>query len=264
METYKKNIVVVGHGFVGKAVYNAIKEHHQCYIVDPKYSDNKIEDFPDVDGFIVCVGTPSLSDGSCDVSQVKAVVSEIKADVPILIKSTVTPDNLGSLVNEFPDKVICYSPEFLRATTADEDFANQQYVVLGGDDADGFWEQTLSVALPKCKIFFRCTITEASTVKYAANSFLATKVSFFNQIYDLCQASGADYDTVRQILTHDQRIGSSHTLVPGLDGDRGFGGHCFPKDTKALLHYADALGVKLDTLVSAVEYNKTVRKTLDL
>ena len=89
------------------------------------------------------------------------------------------------------------------------------------------------------------------------------KVAFFNNIYDLCQVNGADYDVVRQILTHDTRIGTSHTLVPGVDGERGFGGHCFPKDTNALINYAAGLNTPLEILETAVKYNKKVRKSLD-
>jgi len=97
-------------------------------------------------------------------------------------------------------------------------------------------------------------------IKYTANTFLATKVAFFNQIYDLCQQNGADYTVIRQILSHDLRIGNSHTVVPGPDGERGFGGHCFPKDTKAFRKYAYGLNTPVTILDQAIDYNKTVRK----
>ena len=97
-------------------------------------------------------------------------------------------------------------------------------------------------------------------IKYTANTFLATKVAFFNQIYELCQLNGADYNVVRQILTHDPRIGNSHTVVPGPDGERGFGGHCFPKDTKAFRKYAYGLNKPVTILDQAIDYNETVRK----
>lgn len=259
-----KELVVAGFGFVGRAVFKLLRDKCYCWVVDPLYSNNSIDDTPYMHGVIICVGTPSLPNGECDDSQIRDVMSKMAPNVPVLIKSTVPPDKLEKIVQDYPNNPICYSPEFLRAKTADFDFANQKYIVLGGEDPDNFWEETLRSALPQCKLFLKCTITEASTIKYAVNSFLATKVAFFNHIYDLCQASGADYNVVRQIITHDHRVGSSHTLVPGHDEDRGFGGHCFPKDTKALVNYADSLGVSLDVLKSAIEYNKTVRKTLDL
>jgi UDPglucose 6-dehydrogenase len=264
MKQEKREILVAGYGFVGKAVFKALREFNQCSIIDPLYNSSKMEDYPLADGVVICVGTPSLEDGGCDDSQIRDVISKTSPNTPILIKSTVTPDNLEKLVTDFPDNPICYSPEFLRARSAEFDFTNQRFTILGGDDPDSFWETILSEALPLSKIFFKCTLTEASTIKYAANSFLATKVAFFNHMFDLCNANGADFNVVRQILVHDHRIGSSHTLVPGIDEDRGFGGHCFPKDTKALIKYSDQLGVSLDVLKSAIEYNKTVRKTLDL
>lgn len=264
MDTEKKEILIAGYGFVGKAVYKAFRDIHQCSIIDPLYNGSKIEDYPLVEGIVVCVGTPSLENGDCDDSQIRDVISRAPKDTPILIKSTITPDKLEQLVTDFPDNPICYSPEFLRAVSAEFDFTNQRFAIIAGDDPDCLWETTLAKVLPHCKIFFKCTLAEASTIKYAINSFLATKVAFFNHLYDICQANGSDYDVVRQIMTHDHRVGSSHTLVPGTDGDRGFGGHCFPKDTKAMLNYSADLGVNFKVLRSAVEYNKTVRKTLDL
>lgn len=260
----KKDIVIAGFGFVGKAVNKVLKGSHNCIIVDPMYTDIDIKHQQYAHGVIICVGTPSTYDGACDDSQIRQVLENVAPNIPVLIKSTVTPDKLEKIIIDFPSNPICYSPEFLRAKTAEFDFINQKYVVLGGDDPDCFWENLLTPLLPSCKIFFKCTLVEASLIKYATNSFLATKVAFFNHIYDLCQTSGAEFNTVRQIISHDHRIGSSHTLVPGIDEDRGFGGHCFPKDTKALVHYANSVGVSLDILEAAIEYNKTVRKTLDL
>jgi UDPglucose 6-dehydrogenase len=257
-------IIIAGFGFVGKAVHSALKAKHDIVIVDPKYTTNEIQYHHDADGIIICVGTPSAEDGSCDDSQIKAVLAQVPIFLPVLIKSTIPPDQLINIETEFEHHSICYSPEFLRAKSAEFDFANQQYMVLGGEDPECFWQDLFTSVLEKCKLYFNCSITEASIIKYTANSFLATKVAFFNHIYDLCQSNGADYEIVRQIISHDQRIGNSHTLVPGVDGDRGFGGHCFPKDTKAFMKYANDLNISLDVLKAAMDYNKTVRKTLDL
>lgn len=109
---------------------------------------------------------------------------------------------------------------------------------------------------------FNCSAIEASMVKYTVNSFLATKVAFFNSIYDICQKNNADYDIVRHIVTHDSRIGNSHTLVPGLDGERGFGGHCFPKDTSAFIKYSKSLNTPLEILEAVVDYNGKIRKNI--
>jgi len=253
-------IIIVGYGFVGKAVANALKTKHEIVIQDPKYTDYKLIDHPDADGVIVCVDTPARNNGQCDDSNVRSVMAEIPLFLPVLIKSTMTPDLFIDLEHKFPEHSICHSPEFLRAVTANQDFLNQTYMVIGGGDPECFWQELFSSVLPKCKLFFNCSITEAATIKYASNSFLATKVSFFNQINDICEKNGSNYSTVRQILTHDPRIGTSHTMVPGSDSERGFGGHCFPKDTKAFSNYANGLNTPITVLDQAIEYNKTIRK----
>ena len=98
-------------------------------------------------------------------------------------------------------------------------------------------------------------------VKYAENTFLATKVAFFNQLYDLCDAESVDYNLMRELLVRDSRIGASHTQVPGPDGNRGFGGHCFPKDTEAFVQYARRQQLPFEVLESVVEYNKKLQKS---
>ena len=254
------NIIIAGYGYVGKAVHNALKNTNDLYIVDPKYTTGEIKHYPYAEGVIICVGTPSTDDGHCDSSQIRAVLSDVPIHIPVLIKSTVPPDQMEALIADFPQHSICYSPEFLTAANSNDDFLNQKFMIIGGTDPEGFWQTVFSTSLPNCKLFFSCTVTEASTIKYTINSFLASKVAFFNQIYDICQCNGANYDVIRQIITHDKRIGISHTMVPGPDGDRGFGGACFPKDTEAFANYAVDLNTSFTILESVIEYNKTVRQ----
>lgn len=257
-------IIITGYGFVGKAVANALKPHHNVVIVDPQYTTTELEHHPDANGIIVCVPTPSLPNGACDASIVCEVLDKCPANVPILIKSTVSPEVVDAILEIYPNLTITFSPEFLRAATANEDFLNQTHVIFGGIDPDGFWQSVFTPALNNCKIYLNCSPTEASLVKYARNSFLATKVAFFNQLADLCAASNSSFDVVRQLIIQDQRIGNSHTLVPGLDGERGFGGACFPKDTDAILHYSKSKDVDLSIVKSAIDYNKTVRNIVDI
>jgi UDPglucose 6-dehydrogenase len=133
-------------------------------------------------------------------------------------------------------------------------------MIIGGSDPEGFWQDLFRSSLPNCKIFFNCTNAEASMAKYTINSFLALKVAFFNQVYDVCEESGLDYELVRQLVCNDIRIGPSHTAVPGMDGSRGFGGACFPKDTNSFTKYAENLNTPLGILESAVLYNKVIRQ----
>lgn len=211
-------IIIAGYGFVGQAIGKVLESKNRVLIVDPKVSPNKITDFPDADGVIVCVPTPG---NDCDITEVIKVIDQVDPIVPVLIKSTVTPERLAQLIVHFPEHKICYSPEFLRAQNANKDFASQQFMIIGGDDPTHHWRTLFQGSLTECKLYFECSLAEASMAKYTVNSFLATKVSFFNQIYDMCKENGADFEIVRQMISHDTRIGGSHTLVPGLDGIRG-------------------------------------------
>jgi UDPglucose 6-dehydrogenase len=251
-------IIIAGYGFVGKAIHNALKSQI-VHVVDPQVNDSEIAHYPMADGIIICVGTPSDMHGGCDDSQIRDVVSKTPIHIPILIKSTVLPDQLLELEKDFPEHSICYSPEFLRASTANQDFLNQKYMIIGGEDPECFWQDLFASELTNCKLFFNCSTTEASMIKYSANSFLAIKTSFFNQIYDMCEQNGADFGVVRQLLSHDSRIGNGHTLVPGPDGRRGWGGHCLPKDTTAFIKYSYDLNTPITVLKESVEYNNKIR-----
>lgn len=253
-------IIIAGYGFVGKAVANALKDKNSIVIHDPKYTDYKIIDNLDADGIIICVPTPTLPNGVCDAKDIAGILDNVPVYMPVLIKSTVTPSVVQGFKDVYPNHSICYSPEFLRANTADKDFLNQRYVIIGGDDPECFWQDLFQEALPNCKIVHTCTEEEASLVKYATNSFLALKTSFFNQIYDICEKTGMDFNIVRHLIAQDSRINTDHTMVPGPDGERGWGGHCFPKDTEAFIKWTTTIGSPASLVESAVDYNRKVRK----
>jgi UDPglucose 6-dehydrogenase len=103
----------------------------------------------------------------------------------------------------------------------------------------------------------------AEMVKYFTNCFLASKVTFANQMYDICKASEIDYDKVCEYALYDTRIGKSHLAVPGPDGDRGFGGHCFPKDLEAMIYFANQNFINPDFLNQVVVSNDLYREEKD-
>jgi len=253
-------ILIAGYGFVGKAVYESLKTKHDLIIIDPKHTANEIKDHTDADGIIVCVGTPTGENGIIYANDVSEVLDQVPVFMPVLIKSTVTPAIVEGFETVYPDHSICYSPEFLRARTANQDFLNQKYVVIGGDDPECFWHELFIKSLPNCKLVFNCTAKEACLIKYSANSFLALKTSFFNQISDICETTGMDFDIVRHILSMDTRIGADHTLVPGPDGERGWGGACFPKDTQAFTQWANTIDTPVTLVEEAIKYNRQIRK----
>jgi len=151
---------------------------------------------------------------------------------------------------------ICFSPEFLTAANANEDFKKQTEMFFGGGD-EYFWVDIFNPCKKFTAIF--SSIPELILMKYIRNSFLATKVAFFNEIYDLCSKMNLQYDEVSYLVGMDERIGYSHMKVPGPDG-RGFGGACFPKDTKALYNSAKLKDCSLDILHAVITSNEKVIK----
>jgi UDP-glucose 6-dehydrogenase len=179
----------------------------------------------------------------------------------MVLKSTVTPDIVDSLSKKY--KHFVYNPEFLTERNALNDFAFPQMHVFGGDPVDTKRLEKIYKKYSICQHAptFHMKAMEASFVKYGINSFLSAKVLFWNQYYDLCQKNGADYETVIDAITEDERIGKSHTIVPGHDGKRGFSGSCFPKDIPALINFS---GKELSMLLEAWNANCDYRNGTEL
>jgi UDPglucose 6-dehydrogenase len=248
------NIALAGYGFVGKAHYEVFKNHINLHIVDPAYNTKTISDIHDLQGVICCVGTPSREDGSCDTDQIFQVVNDTPKHVPILIKSTISLEGWEELKNSFPHHSLSFSPEFLRAAYAVKDLQNAEYFIIAGDDKE-FWKKVFQRKNVDYKFYFYDP-KEAIIAKYFRNSFLATKVSFFNQVFDFCKKLNIDYDDVREAISLDSRIGESHTFID--EYDRAWGGYCFPKDTSALLQTCKNLQIELSLLEEAVRYNSKI------
>jgi UDPglucose 6-dehydrogenase len=158
---------------------------------------------------------------------------------------------------------LVHNPEFLTAANANLDYVNQEFAIIGGRIGAYVHEaeRILRLSLPTISTVFRCSIGEASLAKYTINTFLATKVVFMNEIQQLALASNLDYNKISQIVIADRRIGTSHMQVPGPDGSFGFGGACFPKDTSALLKYAEGLDINLNTRDAVVKKYTLLRLT---
>ena len=245
-------IGIAGYGYVGQAHEAALKDYHEILIRDPALG--YYADLQHADAIIVCVSTPQHTSGACNINNVYDIVSNAPP-VPILIKSTISLEGWDVIRTEFVGANLTFSPEFLRAATALEDFANTKDFMMGGDNI-GFWADILITALGNINVS-SAGVADLILTKYFRNSFLATKVAFFNQVYDLCQSTGADYETVAKHIGNDPRIGHSHTTITD---ERGFGGHCFPKDTSALIKTAQTHNTQLSILKEAVNYNTQLRK----
>ena len=215
----------------------------------------------------ICVGTPSGEDGSCDLSYVHQAARDIgramKQPLVVLDKSTVpvgTAQEVQALIAEeqakrgvnIPYDVVS-NPEFLKEGDAVNDFMKPDRVVVGTDSEDAaalLRELYAPFARSREKLLVT-SVRSAEMIKYAANCMLATKISFINEIASICEKVGADVRDVRTGIGSDHRIGY-HFIYPGL----GYGGSCFPKDVRALIHTAQAAGAEPELLKAVDSVNK--------
>jgi len=267
----KYKIGIIGFGFVGSAVAQGFSTlaDIKIYDADPVKSENTLEEVCKESEFIfICVPTPIAEDMSCDTTIVEKVIKDCSPYVHdtnkiLIIKSTIPPGTTEFIKKLYPDIRIVFNPEFLTARCARLDFINSARIVLGGDPEDLCEvEKLYRKKFPHTPIFWTDS-TSAEMVKYTANCFFSVKVMFFNEIYQICEKLGIDYDEVKKMVLADGRIGNSHLDVPGHDGDFGIGGTCFPKDLNALMCKAIELGVSPNLLMAAWEKNLEVRKNRD-
>jgi UDPglucose 6-dehydrogenase len=209
--------------------------------------------------------------GECDLGILASALNEIadcvkalnKDGYIVVIKSTIPPRTTETLNSIYQTLDIVFNPEFLTEANAIEDYKNQNRIIVGGERPGSTRVKALfAKAFPKVPII-KTSSTIAETIKYVTNTFLAMKVSYANEIFQLCQALNVDYDKVIEYARYDDRLGNSHWSVPGPDGDFGFGGHCFPKDIAALQFVAKNLNVDTTMLSATINKNNLVRTDLD-
>ena len=218
----------------------------------------------------IAVGTPQGENGEADISAVKTVAEQIgknlnnykvistKSTVPIgtgkMIQKIIDEDNLDKIKYDY-----CSNPEFLREGAAVRDFLHPDRVVLGSTSGKAF-EYLKDVYRPLYineTPMVHTTVETAEMIKYAANAFLAIKISYINEVANLCDEIGADVHVVAKTLGMDGRI-SPKFLHPGP----GFGGSCFPKDTKALVEIAKNYKINMAVVTAAIEANNFQRKRM--
>jgi UDPglucose 6-dehydrogenase len=257
-------IGIIGLGYVGSAILNSLSDRFiDLVIIDPDKGHNSTyNDLAGAEAIFVCVPTPRDNDGNCDTSILEDVLARlhnIRYTGVIISKCTAPPNVYQKLNEQYPNLV--HVPEFLTASKAMQDYLNGSFAIIGGsikaymNEAERFTK----ISQQNLKTIVHCDIGEAALTKYAINSFLATKVVFMNELHGLAVAAGLDYDTIATMINLDKRIGESHMRVPGPDGTFGFGGHCLPKDTEALLSLSKDLGVTMQVLETALKKNLLLR-----
>jgi UDPglucose 6-dehydrogenase len=204
----------------------------------------------------LCVPTPQGDDGSADLSYIEAVAREIGPVLPseaVVVNKSTVPVGSTRVVERVltrDDVVVVSNPEFLREGSAVHDFLNPDRIVIGSDDQSA----AVRVAALYIGVTAPIIVTDpasAETIKYASNAFLASKISFVNAIAAVCEAVGADVKDVVLGMGYDKRIGHEF-LKPGP----GWGGSCFPKDSRALVHIAESAGYSFDLLAGVITVNE--------
>ena len=266
-------IGIIGMGYVGTALKESFRS---CYEIETYDLDNSLSSCDSISTLIsktqiifLCVPTPMNKNGSCDLSIVEDIIDKIgsciknESDKIVVIKSTIPPGITEKLNNTYHKFNIIFNPEFLTEANFIEDFKNQNRIILGGSKTiTSKIKQIYIKIFPKAKII-ETDSNHAEMVKYFSNTFLATKVSFANEMKIICDKLEINYNKVVEYATYDNRLGNSHWSVPGPDGKLGFGGSCFPKDIKALISVASELGIDSKMLKSAWKINLKVRQEKD-
>jgi len=267
------NIGIIGQGFVGNAVYNKFKNYYNVltFDLDKTICNSSFEKInKDCKYIFVCLPTPMNTDGSCYTGIVEDLLTkldkrskEISQSKIVVVKSTIPPGTTKKWNDKFDNLSVVFNPEFLTEANAVKDYENQNRIILGGPKNETLQLNSIfSKVFPNAKII-NTNSTDAEMVKYTTNSFLAMKVSFANEIYQICKKVNADYDKVIESTIQDDRLGTSHWKVPGPDGDFGYGGHCFPKDINALISVAINNNISPKMLIATNEKNKEVRSNKD-
>lgn len=268
MSLSKSKIGIIGLGFVGTAIRDAHDEPLTELVLidsDPrKACFGTYNDLKDAEAIYVCVPSPMGPNGRCDVSILESVLKNIKAigyDNVIISKVTAIPSEYERLQAEYPNLV--HVPEFLTAANASMEYVSETETIIGGKISAYQREaqRVISLGQRNLKHAAFCSIGEAALAKYIINTFLATKVVFMNEMYQLAESCGYDWRKMRVLIDKDERVGKSHTRVPGPDGTFGFGGMCFPKDVSALIQFAKEQNVPMNILEMAAKKNTLLRLT---
>ena len=268
MSDTTQTIGIIGGGFVGHATARAFMEFAEVRVFDiqPELSNASEQEALDCEVVFVCLPTPMLPDGQCDLAYIGAFLRSQGGSTGIfVIKSTVpvgTTDMFAEIYN-LPGLVFC--PEFLTARCSVADAMTPSRSIVGHQGKHRTVASDI-VATMLAERFrhapLRMPARDAELVKYGCNSFFAVKVAYFNELKEIAQNTGCDYEQVLHGMLADGRIANSHCNVPGPDGKKGFGGTCLPKDINALTWTAIECDAAHNVIEAAWETNVELRPTI--
>lgn len=258
-DAHNENIAVIGAGVVGGSLIAYLRARGWTVgVFDPPKGHGDREAVAGAGTVFVCVPTPYTAGRGFDDGFLLEAVAGIPGGKTVVIKSTVLPGTTDLLQERFPQHRFLFNPEFLREATALEDFLAPDRQIVGCTLQSRADATRVMAMLPRAPFERICGAAEAEMAKYVANSFLAVKVSYANEVFDLCRALRVDYTDVKDIVGADARIGASHMDVFDA-GYRGYGGKCLPKDSKSLLDLAHSMGIEMQVLRAADRVNALQR-----
>ena len=258
------SIAIVGFGFVGGALSRYFEACNvQAGVFDPAKGYNDPSVLADAEIIFVAVPTPFYLDGTgFDDSYIRTALAAIPGEGKIVVlKSTLKPGATEKLQAAFPQHCLLCNPEFLTEDRAERDmqFPNRQLV--------GYTEQSKDVAarvmalLPRAPFERILPATAAEMVKCATNAFYGLKVAYANQLYDLCEKTGVNYDDIKPCIQAEPWMGGDMHWEVVHRGYRGYGGKCLPKDTRMFLQLAEEVGVDLSILKQSETYNNALTES---
>jgi len=253
---------VIGLGRVGRAVCDLLAAHVRLVTWDRAENQPYPEaELAACDYAVVCVDTPAGTDGTADLSSVMKAAAQVPCE-RVLLKSTVPPGTTNRLAQS-TGKSICYWPEYIGESryynpVFPSRIIEVPFVIIGGEPVVRRWfiDRLLPILGPT-KTYFQCEAVEAELIKYAENSYFATKITFVNEFRQICEAFAADWHTVREGWLLDPRVERMHTAA--FDDEPGFGGKCLPKDMTAIVAAAAAKGYMASLLAEVLATNARLR-----
>lgn len=263
------NISICGVGFVGNAVMTYLANYKNIFHIFAYDKYKKLNTFADLlksDLCFICLPTQYDNETKTyDMSEIDLTFKQFSEQHYrgiLLIKSTVLPKYCQKINDTYPNLRIIHNPEFLSARTALEDFAQQKHIILGSTQQSA---ESLTTVVSFYKRLFPlaqvsvCTSEEAALTKLACNSFYATKVQFFSELYLLCDRLNVSYEEVKEMMLKNGWIHAQHMSVPGHDGQISFGGACLPKDISALNEFMKELSIPHKVIEAVIQERNEMR-----
>ena len=279
-----ESISIIGLGYVGGAHSSLLNKNDIEYnVCDINLKQGNFNYFNNVEDLIkyseaksnvhyimICVPTPSDHEGNCDISIVKDILNKLNENITketyIIIKSTLVPGTSQMFNELFPKLNILFSPEFLKQKSYKEDIYNAKFIILGIPPSFNMTQYPKILKVMRlfykhnsCIEIYMKSYEEAELFKYTLNTYFGIKITFFNEIYDLCQKMNVDYQKLKELFKLDQRVGEYGITVPG-DHGRGYHGVCIPKEVSGMIKLQEKLGLSSELMSCVDKRNKDFRK----